>query len=76
MTVWKSTIWTGTEIITDGIISPYSIGIATTRFMRCVGDNHQTVEEPCEGKAFMHGFVDQQGWVTALLSLTTLSIGN
>ncbi len=52
------------------------IGIATTRFMRCVGDNHQTVEEPCEGKAFMHGFVDQQGWVTALLSLTTLSIRN
>ena len=49
MTVWKSTMWTGTEIITDEIIWPYSIGIATTRLMRCVYDKHQTVEEPCEG---------------------------
>ena len=48
MTVWKSTIWIRTEIITDEIIWPYSIGIVTTRFMRSVYDKHQAVEEPCD----------------------------
>jgi hypothetical protein len=60
-TEWESIIGIKTQIITDEIIWPYSIGIAMTSSMRSVYDKQQAVEEPREGSNFQARFEDQQG---------------